>query len=158
MEELDLSKVDEIIDYYEGDPSLLLSMLQDVQAAYRYLPREVLIRIRKRTGVPLPRIYAVATFYKSFSLEPRGKHLVQVCTGTACHVRGAPRILEEIKRCLQISSGETTKDLLFTLETVNCLGACALGPLAVIDGKYYGKLSPAKVKGILDAHRDGADE
>ena len=155
MDEPDLSRVDEIIEKYEGDPCLLLSMLQDVQATYRYLPREALMRICKRTGVPLPRMYASATFYKSFTLEPRGRHLIQVCTGTACHVRGAPRILEEIERCLHISAGQTTADSLFTLETVNCLGACALGPLAVIDGVYYGKLSPAKVKAMLNAHGNG---
>jgi len=149
-----LEKVDEIVDRYNRDGSMLIGILQDIQQECQYLPKEVLFHLRDKLKVPLPRIYAMATFYKAFSLQPRGKHLVQVCLGTACHVRGAPKILEEIERKLNIQSGNTTKDLNFTLETVNCLGACALGPIMVIEGKYFGKMTSGKVEGILKTYRD----
>lgn len=147
-------KVDQIIEGYDSDRSMLIPILQDIQQEYQYLPKEALLQVRDRLKVPLPRIYAVATFYKAFSLRPRGKHVVQVCLGTACHVRGASRILEEIERRLNVSSGETTEDFNFTLETVNCLGACALGPLMVVDGRYFGKMIPARVEEILEEYRE----
>jgi NADH-quinone oxidoreductase subunit E len=147
-------KIDEIIDRYNKDESMLIGILQDIQQEYQYLPKEILLHLRDRLRVPLPRIYAVATFYKAFSLRPRGKHFIQVCLGTACHVRGAPKILEEIERKLGIKSGETTEDLNFTLETVNCLGACALGPLMVIDGKYFGNMTPSKADKILKGYKN----
>lgn len=154
QQKLDLTQVDKIIGRYNEDKSMLISILQDIQQEYQYLPQEVLLQVRDRLKVPLPRIYAVATFYKAFSLRPRGKHVVQVCLGTACHVRGAPRILDEIERRLNIKSGETTEDLNFTLETVNCLGACALGPLMVVDGKYFGGMAPSRVGKVLDKYRE----
>ncbi len=149
-----LGKVDRVIDKYNKDRSMLIGILQDIQQEYQYLPKEALLRLEDKLRVPLPRIYAVATFYKAFSLRPRGKHLVQVCLGTACHVRGAPRILEEIERKLSVKAGETTEDFNFTLETVNCLGACALGPIMVVDGKYFGKMTPGKVEKVLKGYRN----
>jgi len=127
----------------------LLSVLQDIQAKYGYLPEEKLIETAKTLGMPLIDVYGVATFYKSFSLTPRGRHLVKVCLGTACHVRGASRIGKEVGRKLGIGPGETSEDGEFSLETVMCLGCCAIGPVVVIDGKYYGQVAPTKVESIL---------
>ncbi len=141
--------VDEIIDRYNRKKVALIGILQDIQAEYNYLPKEALLHIRESLNIPLTQVYGIASFYKSFSLKPRGKHIINVCLGTACHVRGAVRVLEEIERDLAIKSGQTTKDSMFTLETVNCLGACALGPLIVVDGQYYGKMTPGKVEKVL---------
>ncbi len=137
-------RLDSILDRYERNPAQLIPILQDVQAEENYLPRDTLEAISEKLGIPIVRIYSVATFYKAFSLEPRGKHIVQVCMGTACHVRGAPRILDKMIRDLGVQPGKTTKDLKFTLETVNCLGACALGPIVVVDGKYHGQMTTPK--------------
>lgn len=145
----ELKKVDEIVKRYKGQRSGLVGMLQEVQNHYNYLPKETLTYIAEKLDLPLSQTYGLATFYKAFRLKPRGKYLVSLCMGTACHVRGAERILEELKRTLKIKSGETTEDLQFTLETVNCLGACALGPLMVINGQYYGRMNAQKVKTIL---------
>jgi len=136
--------LDAILDRYDRNPAQLIPILQDVQAEENYLPRETLEAISEKLGVPLVRIYSVATFYKAFSLDPRGKHIIQVCMGTACHVRGAPRILDKMVRDLGVQPGKTTKDLEFTLETVNCLGACALGPIVVVDGEYHGQMTAPK--------------
>ncbi|MCP2598368.1 NAD(P)H-dependent oxidoreductase subunit E [Candidatus Aminicenantes bacterium AC-335-L06] len=125
-------------------------MLQDVNEEFRYLPEDILKFISIKFGIPLSEIYNMATFYKAFSLKPRGKHVISVCLGTACHVRGAPRILEEIKRILNIKEGETTEDRLFTLETVNCLGACALGPIVVVDNKYHGQMTIRKTSKLIE--------
>ena len=137
-------KLDAILDRYDRNPAQLIPILQDVQAEENYLPRETLEAISEKLDVPLVRIYAVATFYKAFSLKPRGKHIIQVCMGTACHVRGGARILDKMMRDLGVGPGETTKDMGFTLETVNCLGACALGPIVVVDGEYHGQMNPPK--------------
>ncbi len=147
--------IDRIVSKYHGNPAMLIPMLQDLQEEHNHLPREKLVDLAARLGVPLSRIYSVATFYKAFSLKPRGKHVVHVCMGTACHVRGAQRILEGIERKLGIKAGETAEDLSFTLETVNCLGSCALGPLVVIDGKYHGKATSTKMDKALDKLQKG---
>ena len=126
-------------------------LLQDVQSHYGYLPQEVLKAVSRRIDVPLARLYTLATFYRSFSLTPRGKHEVCVCTGTACHVRGAKTILEHLQRSLGVKSGETTPDGEFTLVSVNCLGACALGPVMVVDGEYHGKMTVAKTDEVIEA-------
>jgi len=148
-ESLDTSKVDEIVNKYNRNQSFLIGMLQDIQVAYNFLPKEALICLSAQTNVPLNRIYNVVTFYTAFSLVPRGRHTINVCMGTACHVRGAGKVLEEMERVLKIKAGETTEDKKFTLETVNCLGACALGPVIVIDGEYFGKVTPDKINLIL---------
>ena len=141
--------VDSILNKYRCDGSLLVSILQDLQAEFNYLPKEGLVKLSEGLGVPLSQVYSVATFFKAFSLKPRGRHSLSVCLGTACHVRGAIRVLEEIERELGISPGETTKDLKYTLETVNCVGACALGPIVVADGQYAGQMKTDKVKPLL---------
>jgi NADH-quinone oxidoreductase subunit E len=144
-----LEKINTIMDRYKGEGSALISMLQDIQNEYNYLPEEALREVAQTLDIPLIDIYSVATFYKSFSLTPRGKHLVTVCLGTACHVRGGRRILGEIVKKLNIEPGETTEDKLFTLETVNCLGCCAIGPIVVVDGEYYGEMTVRKVESVL---------
>ena len=146
-------KVKAIIHKYGGNRDSLVSILQDVQSEYRYLPEDALRVAASQLDLPLIQVYSVATFFKAFSLKPRGKHIVSVCLGTACHVRGAPAVLDEMKRKLGIEAGETTEDMRFTLETVNCLGACALGPIVVVDGKYHGQVSPGKVKKILSRYK-----
>jgi NADH-quinone oxidoreductase subunit E len=145
-------KVKATLDRYDGDPGMLVSILQDVQAEYNYLPKEALVQVSQGLDVPLTQVYSVASFFKAFSLKPRGRHLINVCLGTACHVRGAVRVLEEIERQLGIKSGETTEDLKYTLETVNCVGACALGPIMIIDGKYSGQMKSNKVKPLLESY------
>ena len=143
------NKVTAIINKYNGDRGQLVSILQDIQAEYYYLPKEALIQVSKTMAIPASRVYDVATFFRAFSLEPRGKHLINVCLGTACHVRGAARILEQIERSLTIKRGGTTKDRKFTLETVNCMGCCAVGPAVKIDGDYFGQMRTDKVDGVL---------
>ncbi len=148
-----VDKIDKIVDKYKRKKSALIGILQDIQVEYNYLPKEALFHLGKSLDVSLTRIYGIATFYKSFSLKPRGKYLISICLGTACHVRGAPKILEEAERSLDIKPGQTTKDLMFTLDTVNCLGACALGPLMVVNGEYFGKMTSAKVNKILKTYK-----
>jgi len=136
----------------------LIAILEDVQARYGYLPEEVLGEVAKKTNKSLVDIYGVATFYRAFRLKPIGKHNVSVCRGTACHVRGAKTIVEEYERQLGIDEGETTLDREFSLETVACLGACALGPIAVVDGHYFSNVSTSKVKKIIKSAKDGLDK
>ena len=143
-----MRKIDRIIKRHKKKGALV-PLLQDVMAEYGYLPQETIERISQELDIPLSQVYSLATFYKSFSLTPRGKYLISVCLGTACHVRGAPRIVEKLERDLGIRAGETTKDSKFTLETVNCLGACALGPLVVIDGKYFGRINLSRLDEVL---------
>jgi NADH-quinone oxidoreductase subunit E len=138
-------KVDAIIEKYKRDKGFLVSILQDIQAEYNYLPKEALFDVSDILGIPVSQVYGVATFYRAFSLIPRGRHLIQVCLGTACHVRGAPKVLEAMERKLKIKAGETTADKEYTLTTVNCLGACALGPVVVIDQEYHGQMNQSKV-------------
>lgn len=142
-------KVKSILHNYQRDKGMLVSILQDVQAEYSYLPEEALVEVSQVLGAPLSQVYSVATFFKAFSLEPRGRYLINVCLGTACHVRGAVKVLEAIERELDIKAGRTTKDLKFTLETVNCVGCCALGPVVIIDEEYYGQVKTDKVKALL---------
>lgn len=136
----------------------LISLLEEIQKMYGYLPEDTLRTLAEKTGHSLVDIYGVATFYKAFSLKPRGKHLVMVCLGTACHVRGAPKIVEEFKQQLGVGAGETTPDKEFTVETVNCLGACALGPTVVVDGHYFSHVTRKKVKGIITRTLEGLDK
>lgn len=146
-------EVKSILGRYQRDPGMLVSILQDVQAEYNYLPKEALVQVSQGLDIPLSQVYSVASFFKAFSLKPRGRHLINVCLGTACHVRGVVRVLDEIERRLGLKSGETTKDLKYTLETVNCVGACALGPIVVIDGNYSGQMTGSKVKPLLESYK-----
>ena len=147
-----------ILEKHGTDRGGLISVLEDIQAKHNYLPPEALKLVADKTGRSLVDVYGVATFYRSFSLKPRGKHLCSVCTGTACHVRGAPTVGEEFQRQLGVRAGETTSDKEFTLETVNCLGACALGPIVVVDGHYFSNVGKAKVNQIVKRTRDGLDK
>ena len=135
-----------------------ITILEEIQSTYRYLPQEALVLVSEWLGMPLSQLYSVATFYHAFSLVPRGRHTIQVCTGTACHVRGSIQILNRLCTQLDVKPGETTADREFSLETVNCVGCCALGPVAVLDGEYEGHMSPKKVDSMLkQARRQNGD-
>lgn len=146
---IETAVLDSILDRYERDPANVISILQDIQAEANWLPEEDLRYVCTELEIPLSKMMALATFYKAFSLEPRGKHIVSVCLGTACHVRGAERILGAVERELGIKGGETDADLQWTLETVGCLGACALGPIVVVDGEYHGQMASVKATRLL---------
>lgn len=144
-----------IVERHRGRPAQLLTVLQDLQDELHWLPQGALIAVAEALDIPVPQVYRVATFYRALSLEPRGKHLIRVCTGTACHLRGAPAVLDAIQRQLGICPGETTGDNAFSLETVHCLGACALAPVITVDGEYFGQVRPGEMTAILkDACRD----
>jgi len=145
-------KVDVILDNYGYKHEALIGMLQDIQRLENYLPVETLQYIGEKLEVPLSRIYYIATFYKSFSLEPRGRHIMKVCLGTTCHLSGAAQNLEQIERTLHVREGETTEDMMFSLETVNCVGTCALAPVAIVDEDYYGAMTPGRVEKILSVY------
>jgi len=153
-----VESVSEIVDQHAGSRGGLIAILQDIQARYGYLPADALKAVAEKTGRPLVDVYGVATFYRSFSLQPRGKHVCSVCLGTACHVRGSPAVAEEFQHELAIRPGETTGDRQFTLETVNCLGACALGPIVVVDGHYFSNVAPVAVRKIVESARFGLDQ
>ena len=156
-EDVDVTNILRILEKHNEDRGGLIAILEEIQGEYGYLPEEALRIVSDRSRRSLVDVYGVATFYRSFSLKPRGKHLVCACLGTACHVRGAPRIVEELKQQLRIKPGETTPDKEFTLETVNCLGACALGPVVVIDGHYFSKVRKSRIGQLLDEARKGFD-
>ncbi len=145
-------KVDEIIDRYPAQQRVLIQLLLDMQTDLNWIPKEAVLHISERLQIPLSQIYRVASFYKAMSLTPRGKHVVNVCLGTACHVRGGPRIMDKVEESLGIKAGETTPDMRFTLERVNCLGCCAMGPVVLVDRDYQGKMTPAKVKEVLESY------
>jgi NADH:ubiquinone oxidoreductase subunit E len=151
-------EISAIIEVNGSTKGGLISILGEIQARNGYLPEDSLRAVAEKTGCSLVDIYGVATFFRTFSLKPRGKHLVSVCLGTACHVRGGPAIAEEVQRQLGIKAGETTADKEFTLETVNCLGACALGPVVVADGHYFPSVKTSAIKDILDEIRTGLDK
>ena len=147
--DLDLTLLDPVIEEKKNIKGSLIPLLQAAQETYGYLPEEILQYISEKTKVPLSRIYGVITFYAQFYQKPRGKHIIKVCQGTACHVKGGKGVLEEIERNLGLKAGETTEDLIFTLETVACLGTCFLAPVKMIDDQYHGKLTPrSAVKAI----------
>jgi NADH-quinone oxidoreductase subunit E len=147
---MDLKSVDLIVDKYQEKRTALISILHDVQDRYKYLPEEALKMVASRLHMDINEIYGVATFYKSFSLVPKGKHSITLCLGTACHVRGGPKILRELKKQLNIEPGQTTADKQFSLNVVNCLGVCAIGPVMFVDGKFYGEMNPLKAKRIIE--------
>ncbi len=150
---MDAVQLDSVLKCRTSEPYEVMEALQDIQDLYGYLPEEALREVSVVMGVPLIEVFRLANFYKAFSLKPRGRHLLTVCTGTACHVRGTPRLLDAIMSKLDIEPGETTADQAFTLETVNCLGACALGPVVVLDGVYYEQMEPSKLDDLFEAVR-----
>ncbi len=149
---MDKETVEQIIDRHNGEASSLIQILLDIQSENNWLPKDALERVSERLQVPLARIQHIATFYKAFSLVPKGRHAVHVCLGTACHVRGATRVLDKVQELTGIKPGETDLDLKFSLETVNCLGCCALGPVVEIDGKTYGKMSTSETEEVLQSY------
>lgn len=155
--EIDTKKVEGIVKKYGKYRNDLIPILQDIQNEYNWLPKETLEIVARKLDLPLMDIYGVVTFYRTFSLEPRGKYIVTVCLGTACHVRGGARIGDAISRELGIRPGETSKDLKFTLETVNCLGCCAIGPIVMINGEYYGGMTSQKALSLIKKI-EGEDE
>ncbi len=152
---MDDAKLKNIVDKHDRDPAALLAILMDIQKEERWLPKEVLKKLAVELGVPMARIYALATFFAAFSLEPRGKHICTVCMGTACHVRGAPKLVEQVEREFSVRAGSTTADMNLTLETVNCVGACALGPLVIMDGEYHGNMTSTKMDKVMKKLKQG---
>jgi len=152
------NKLESILSRYPKEESSLIMLLQDIQEEYRYLPQEVLIKTAEELGIPQAKIFGVATFFKAFSLKPRGKKVIQVCTGTACHVRGSRLILEKFERETGLKSGQTSKDLAYTLESVNCVGACALGPVVVVNDEMQGNFTMQKTSKVLGISKGKADE
>ncbi|MFH1153967.1 MAG: NAD(P)H-dependent oxidoreductase subunit E [Pseudomonadota bacterium] len=146
---MDNDRIDQIIDKHQGEASSLIQVLLDIQSENNWLPKEALERVSQRLDVPMTRIQHIASFYKAFSLVPKGRHQIHICMGTACHVRGATRILDTVQDATGLRPGETDLDLKFSLETVNCLGCCALGPVMEIDGKAHGKMAPAVTADVL---------
>ena len=147
----ELAEVDQIVAQYGDDSSALIQVLLDIQRENRWLPRDALMWVSQKLDVPLSQIYHIATFYKAFSLIPRGRHSVAVCLGTACHVRGAPRLLDKVTETLKIKPGDTSRDMRFSLDTVNCLGCCALGPVMVVDGEYHSNPSTEELEKLVAA-------
>lgn len=150
---MDMDRIDRIIDRHDCAASSLIQILLDIQSENNWLPGKALKRISEKLDVPLTRVQHIATFYKAFSVVPKGRHNVHICMGTACHVRGAARVLDTVQDVIGIRPGETDMDLNFSLETVNCLGCCALGPVVEIDGKTHGKVAPGEAAGVLGNYR-----
>lgn len=146
---MDVSTVEEIVLQHMEESARIVPILQDVQLHYRYLPEEALRHVAERLCIPCSRVYAVANFYGTFSLKPRGKHLIRVCTGTACHLRGSPKLMDVLANKFKVEDGGTSSDGEFSVEAVNCLGACALAPVVTVDGKYFDEVSPNKLLRII---------
>jgi NADH-quinone oxidoreductase subunit E len=156
---VDMGSLDEILaSRAPVEANDLCPLLQEIQTAYGYLPPAVLLEMSRRTGIPASQVYGVATFYEQFHLEPHGRYTVRCCRGTACHVKGGHGMIQAVTRELGVGEGETTEDMLFTFETVACLGACALAPVMVIDGVYYGKMTPHRAKTVLSSLRSLQEE
>ena len=149
-------QVNAIIKKYRGDKSQLVSILQDIQGEFNFLPKSALEKVSKKMNIPISRVYDVATFFKAFSLQERGKHIVNVCLGTACHVRGGDLILDSLERQLGVKAGQSTPDYNFTLQGVNCMGCCATGPVVKIDEEFFGHMTDDKVEPMLNKYRDAA--
>ena len=154
--EVDLAEIDTLIEKkYHNNREFLVMILQDITRSYNYIPPQVLPHVARKLGVPLSKVFSVATFYKTFSLEPRGKYIVSVCTGTACHVRGAKNIMNCLYKDLKIKEGETTEDLMFTLESVRCMGCCASGPVIRVNNDTHGGLDPDRIIPVITQYREG---
>lgn len=152
MDPIDLSALDAIVEPYLSKKEMVIPVLQKVQEHYGYLPRPAMEGVSHLMRIPLSRLYGVATFYAQFKMKPRGRNIIRVCKGTACHIQGSPKIAERIEDILGVQSGETTDDLRFTLEEVACIGACALAPVIVVNDNPHGRLTPDKVKAVLDSY------
>ncbi|MCX5904443.1 MAG: NAD(P)H-dependent oxidoreductase subunit E [Proteobacteria bacterium] len=144
-----------IVESYGRDKAFLVPILQDIQSRCNYLPRDILLELAEELAIPHSLVFSVATFYKAFSLTPRGKHIINVCLGTACHVRGAPLILDTLERNLKLKAGTTGADGNFTLETVNCVGACAVGPIMLVDEEYHGQMTVSKAEKVIGSLKKG---
>lgn len=149
----ELKEVNAMIGGYGQKRTALISILQDIQEQFRFLPESALCEVAKKLNIPLSEVFSVATFFRAFSLVPRGKHTITVCVGTACHVRGSSRILDEFEKKLSIKTGDTTEDKTFSLESVNCLGCCAIGPVVVIDKDYYGQMNTNRVDKLIKQYQ-----
>ena len=149
---MDHDRVDQIIDKHQGEASSLIQVLLEIQSENNWLPKETLVRVGEKLKVPFRQVQHIATFYKAFSLVPKGRNQVHICVGTACHVRGATRVLDKVQDLTGIKSGETDLDLKFSLDTVNCLGCCALGPVMEINGTTHGKLTTAETEEVLKSY------
>ena len=149
---MDLNQIDQVLQKYEYRHADIISIMQDVQGLENYIPEEAIRYISEKMELNLARVYDIATFYKTFSLVPRGRHIIKVCCGTACHLGGTPQNIDQIKRTLDIGDGETTDDRMFSMETVNCLGACALAPVVVVGEDYYDSVNAGKVEKILSSY------
>ncbi|MBD3268343.1 NAD(P)H-dependent oxidoreductase subunit E [bacterium] len=150
---MELEQVEAILEGRGEDSYDVMEVLQDIQQQCGYLSEEAMCLVSERLNVPVIEVFRLANFYKAFSLEPRGRHLITVCMGTACHVQGAPKLVDEVLGQLKIAPGETTEDKAFTVETVNCVGACALAPVLILDGEYHGHLTPSKLRELLERVR-----
>jgi NADH-quinone oxidoreductase E subunit len=154
----DISFTKEILTKYPKEQRYLLAILQDIQRHYKFLPRKSLSMVQEYFDIPLSRLYSMATFYKALSLKPKGEYVIKICDGTACHLRGSNIIIDEIKKLLDIVPGDTTRDGRFSLETVNCLGSCAAAPVVVINDRFFGKVTPSKLKEIIEEYGGNGDE
>jgi len=146
---IDSTKIKEVIDRNPKEPGSLIAVLQDIQREFHYLPKNSLIETARALNVPLSKVYSVATFYNAFSLHPRGENVVRVCQGTACHIKGADLILEQLMTGLNIKAGETSPDMKYTIEVVNCVGACAMAPVMIVNNKYHGNVPCNKVMKLV---------
>ncbi|MCG8483778.1 MAG: NADH-quinone oxidoreductase subunit NuoE [Clostridia bacterium] len=155
MENRISKSIEEIIHQYPAQKRFTLAMMQDIQKENNYIPKEALACISEYIDTPICKLYGIATFFKAFSLKPKGKYIIKICAGTACHIRSSMTILSELEKQLNVKAGETTTDGLFSLETVNCVGACALAPVVVINEEYYGKVTPQDIKTILQKYKRG---
>lgn len=155
--QISLDAIMEILRQYPKEQRYCLAMMQDMQRRYNYIPREGMEALAEYLGCPLSSLYSMATFYKALSLKPKGRHIIKLCDGTACHIRGANTLCDGVRRVLGIGADETTEDGLFSLELVNCLGSCALAPVMVVDDTYYGKMTMEKLPGILEKYREEAE-
>lgn len=151
---VEISKVDAIIDRHGLEHRGLIPSLLEIQDEFHFLPPDALQRVSARLDIPMIQVHQVAEFYKAFSLEPRGKHIITVCLGTACHVLGGALLVDHVGHLLDIEPGQTSADMLFTLEVVNCLGCCSIGPVMTLDGKYYGSMAASKVERVLDIYKE----
>lgn len=152
--QISMEEISAILQQYPKEQRYCLAMMQDMQRRYNYIPREGMEALSDYLGCPLSSLYSMATFYKALSLKPKGKHIIKLCDGTACHIRGAGTLCDGVRRILGIGADGTTEDGLFSLELVNCLGSCALAPVLVVDDTYYGKMTMEKLPGVLDQYRE----